>query len=100
MTLLQNRVAVITGGAQGIGLEVARTFSEHGARVVLGDLHEERLTAAVTTLGGEERARAAVCDVRRADQMEALLALAVDAFGSLDVMVNNAGSPGTPRCGP
>ena len=91
MTLLKDRVAVITGGAQGLGLEMARTFAEHGARVVLGDLDEERLGAAVAALGGSDSARAVVCDVRRSDQVQALLELAVDSFGRLDVMVNNAG---------
>ena len=91
MTLLQDRVAVITGGAQGLGLAVARTFTEQGARVVLGDLDEDRLGAAVASLGGQPSARAAVCDVRWAGQVQALLDLAVDSFGRLDVMVNNAG---------
>jgi len=91
MTLLQDRVAVITGGAQGLGLAMARMFTEHGARVVLGDLDQKRLGAAVASLGGSATAGAAVCDVRRADQVQALLDLAVGSFGRLDVMVNNAG---------
>jgi 3-oxoacyl-[acyl-carrier protein] reductase len=91
MTLLSDRTAVITGGARGIGLAIARTFVDHGARVVLGDLDEAALDTAVAMLGGREVARAAPCDVRRTDQVEALLALAVNAFGGLDVMVNNAG---------
>jgi 3-oxoacyl-[acyl-carrier protein] reductase len=91
MALLQNRVAVVTGGVQGIGLAIARTFVEQGARVVLGDLDEEALGGAVAALGGAAFATAAVCDVRRADQVQALLTVALDSFGSVDVMVNNAG---------
>jgi 3-oxoacyl-[acyl-carrier protein] reductase len=91
MGLLDGRSAVITGGARGIGLAIAQTFIEQGASVVLGDLDQEVLDKAVASLGEGQSARGRVCDVRRADQMEALIRDAVDAFGSLDVMVNNAG---------
>ncbi|UGQ11613.1 3-oxoacyl-ACP reductase FabG [Yinghuangia sp. ASG 101] len=91
MKLLQDRTAVITGGAQGIGFAIAEAFVAHGARVVLGDLDAAALDAAAARLGGEAVARTAVCDVRDADQVRRMLRGAVDAFGSLDVMVNNAG---------
>ncbi|NED60562.1 SDR family oxidoreductase, partial [Streptomyces sp. SID10244] len=90
-TLLDGRTAVITGGAQGIGLEIARSFVDAGARVVLGDLNEEAAQAAVEKLGGTDVARAVRCDVTDSTSVDALLAEAVDGFGSLDVMVNNAG---------
>ncbi|WP_211264055.1 3-oxoacyl-ACP reductase FabG [Streptosporangium amethystogenes] len=89
--LLGGRTAVVTGGAQGIGLAIARMFVSHGARVVVGDLDEARLDAAVEELGGSSVARAAVCDVRRGEQVERLLRCALDAFGAVDVLVNNAG---------
>ena len=54
MTLLEGKTAVVTGGAQGIGLEIARTFIAEGARVVIGDINDEAGAAAVAELGGEE----------------------------------------------
>ena len=91
MALLDGRTAVITGGAQGIGFAIAERFVAEGARVVLGDLNPEATDAAVTALGGAAVARAVSCDVTDAGQVEALVGAAVDTFGSLDVMVNNAG---------
>lgn len=90
-TLLADRVAVITGGAQGIGFEIAREFVDAGARVVIGDLDVDAATAAADKLGGREVARAVRCNVVDADEWDTLLAEAVDGFGSLDVVVNNAG---------
>lgn len=91
MGLLDGKVAVVTGGAQGIGLEIARTFIAEGARVVIGDINDSVAAAAVSELGGESLARFAYCDVRESDQVEAMLDLAENAFGPVDVMVNNAG---------
>lgn len=91
MLLLDDRVAVITGGAQGIGFAMAESFVREGARVVLGDLDLATTEAAVDTLGGQDVARAVTCDVTKADEVQNLLDTAVAAFGSLDVMVNNAG---------
>jgi 3-oxoacyl-[acyl-carrier protein] reductase len=91
MSLLEDRTAVITGGAQGIGLAIAELFVTHGAQVVLGDIDASGLDTAVASLGGKPVARAAVCDVRNAEQVEDMCNLAVESFGGLDVMVNNAG---------
>ncbi|OOL30527.1 3-oxoacyl-ACP synthase [Rhodococcus rhodochrous] len=91
MSLLENRTAVITGGAQGIGFAIAQEFVDAGARVVLGDLDLDAATAAAEKLGGREVARAVRCNVVNADEWDTLLAEAVDGFGSLDVVVNNAG---------
>ncbi|MDR8413921.1 3-oxoacyl-ACP reductase FabG [Nonomuraea sp. 3-1Str] len=91
MTLLDRKTAVITGGAQGIGLAIAEVFVKEGARVVLGDLNLDAAQAAAKQLGGPAAARAARCDVTNASDVDALLQTALDAFGTLDVMVNNAG---------
>lgn len=91
MGLLDGRTAVITGGAQGIGYAIAERFVAEGARVVLGDLNPEATEAAVAALGGTAVAKAVRCDVVDAEQVAALVSTAVDTFGSLDVMVNNAG---------
>ncbi|MBB2893581.1 3-oxoacyl-ACP reductase FabG [Flexivirga oryzae] len=91
MGLLEGRTAVITGGAQGLGLAIAKRYVEEGARVVLGDLDLAATEAAAKELGGDDVARAVRCDVTDFGQVKALLEAAVDAFGSLDIMVNNAG---------
>ncbi|HJQ48120.1 MAG TPA: 3-oxoacyl-ACP reductase FabG [Amycolatopsis sp.] len=91
MPLLNGRTAVVTGGAQGIGFAIAERFVAEGARVVLGDVNLDATGAAVKQLGGAEVASAARCDVTNSSDVDSLLAHAVDVFGSLDVMVNNAG---------
>ncbi|EYT64615.1 3-oxoacyl-ACP synthase [Dietzia sp. UCD-THP] len=91
MALLEGRTAVVTGAARGIGLEIARTFVDNGARVVVGDIDDEAGAAAVDELGGQDRARYVNCDVREGAAVEHLIDVAEDAFGSLGVFVNNAG---------
>ena len=90
MGMLDDRTAVVTGGAQGLGLAMAEAFVREGASVVLADLNFEAATAAVERLGPAVTS-AIPCDVTDATQVEAAVALARKRFGSLDVMVNNAG---------
>ncbi|MFI1462431.1 3-oxoacyl-ACP reductase FabG [Nocardia carnea] len=90
MGLLEGRVAAVTGAAQGIGLQIARTFVAEGARVALGDIDDAAGAAAVAELGGESVARYTHCDVRDAARVEALLDTA-EQFGPIGVFVNNAG---------
>ncbi|GAC80982.1 MULTISPECIES: 3-oxoacyl-ACP reductase FabG [Gordonia] len=89
--LLQGKTAVITGAAQGIGLAIAEKFVAEGARVVLGDLNGEQVAAAAATLGDESVARGVACNVTSGDDVQALLDAAIEAFGAVDVMINNAG---------
>jgi len=89
--LLAGRTAVVTGAAQGIGYAIAELFVAEGARVVLGDLNPETVELAAKQLGGAEVARGVRCDVGHSADVEALVATALEAFGSVDVMVNNAG---------
>src|SRR5882757_1000908 len=91
MPLLTGQIAVITGGAQGLGLAIAERFIAEGARVVLGDLDLGATEAAAKQLGGEDVALAVRCDVTSGDEVDALVAAAVERFGGLDIMVNNAG---------
>jgi 3-oxoacyl-[acyl-carrier protein] reductase len=89
--LLEGKATVVTGGAQGIGLAIARRYVEEGARVVIGDVDLEAARAAAKDLGGDEVARPLRCDVTSYTEVRELVNAAVDAFGSLDVLVNNAG---------
>lgn len=91
MSLLTGQTAVVTGGAQGLGLAIAERFIAEGARVVLGDLDLAATQAAVDKLGGADVALAVACDVTKAADVEGLVAAAMEHFGGLDVMVNNAG---------
>ncbi|MGX1809186.1 3-oxoacyl-ACP reductase FabG [Nocardia sp. NPDC055321] len=87
MSLLEDRVAVVTGGAQGIGLAIASRFLAEGARVVVGDLNPDAARAALPA----DRARAVRCDVTSGADVSALLDTALAEFGGVDIMVNNAG---------
>ena len=89
--LLSGQTAVITGGAQGLGYAIAERFIAEGARVVLGDLNLEATEVAAKQLGGEDVALAVRCDVSHAEDVDTLIKTAVERFGALDIMVNNAG---------
>lgn len=91
VSLLTGQIAVITGGAQGLGFAIAQRFVDEGARVVLGDVNLEATQAAADSLGGAEVAHAVRCDVTSSAEVDALIAAAIDRFGGLDIMVNNAG---------
>src|SRR5688500_11904841 len=89
---LNGKVAVVTGGAQGMGRAIALRLAQDGARVIVGDLKAadaRRVTDEIAAGGGE--AAAAEIDVRRQEQAQALVALAIQRFGGLDILVNNAG---------
>ncbi|HSV37690.1 MAG TPA: 3-oxoacyl-ACP reductase FabG [Nocardioidaceae bacterium] len=88
--LLEGRSAVVTGAAQGIGLEIARLFTSYGASVVLADLDGEAAEKAAAELTGGS-AVGLRCDVTSEQDLDAAVARAVSAFGRLDVLVNNAG---------
>ncbi|WP_120313264.1 SDR family NAD(P)-dependent oxidoreductase, partial [Mycolicibacterium elephantis] len=91
MSLLTGQTAVVTGGAQGLGLAIAERFVAEGARVVLGDLDLAATEAAAEKLGGDDVALAVRSDVTQLADVEALVDTAVQRFGGLDIMVNNAG---------
>ena len=92
---LPERAAVVTGAARGIGFAIAERLSRAGAQVVVADVDEEGAVAAVERLreaGGE--AVEAVADITKLDEVDAIVKRAIDAFGKLDVLVNNAGITG------
>ncbi|HET9073151.1 MAG TPA: SDR family NAD(P)-dependent oxidoreductase [Solirubrobacteraceae bacterium] len=86
---LEGKRALVTGAAQGLGHAVATLLLERGAHVMIADLNAEAADAAASRLG--DRARAVACDVTRAADVQAAVAAAVEAFGGLDIVVNNAG---------
>jgi NAD(P)-dependent dehydrogenase (short-subunit alcohol dehydrogenase family) len=89
---LEGKVAVITGAASGLGEATARRFVEEGASVVLGDIQEDLGEAVVAQLGDAAVFRR--CDVTVEDDVAGLVDAAVETFGRLDVMMNNAGIVG------
>ena len=96
--LLDGKTVVVTAAAgAGIGLAAARRCLEEGARVVISDWHERRLGETLDDLLGVhgDAVAALRCDVNSEDDVQALLAFAVERFGRLDVMINNAGLGGT-----
>lgn len=93
MDELEGKVAVITGGASGIGYAMGEAFAAEGMRVVLADIEKERLAAAAKTLADVSGAevRAVETDVSKPESVEALCHAAYDAFGAVHVLCNNAG---------
>ncbi|MFM8413057.1 MAG: SDR family NAD(P)-dependent oxidoreductase [Alphaproteobacteria bacterium] len=85
MNRLDGKVAVVTGGASGIGAVTARIFARAGAKVVIGDVQDGSEVA--REIGGTFVS----CDVRRSEDVAALVARAVSGHGRLDVLFNNAG---------
>ncbi len=87
-----DKVVVVTGASSGIGESTARLLARHGAKVVLGARRKDRLDAAVKEIsaaGG--KAISVAVDVTKRAEVEALIRAAVDSFGRVDVMVNDAG---------
>lgn len=89
---LDGKVAIVTGGASGIGRGTVELFVEHGARVVIADVVADAGKALADNLGAS--AHFVATDVTQSDQVEALVAATAERFGRLDVMYNNAASGG------
>jgi NAD(P)-dependent dehydrogenase (short-subunit alcohol dehydrogenase family) len=85
---LEGKVAIVTGGASGIGEATCRRFAEEGAKVVIGDIDGDRADALAKTIG--DAALAVRFDAGDVASVEALVAATVDRFGRLDVLFNNA----------
>jgi 3-hydroxybutyrate dehydrogenase len=88
---LENKVAIVTGAASGIGKEIATLFIKEGAKVVIADLNQKGADATAAELGGPKRAIGVAVDVTNEAQVDACVTKTVDAFGQLDIMISNAG---------
>lgn len=92
---LAGKVAIVTGGAGGIGRGIVEAFASEGARVVIADVDTERGAAVARLLG--DAVAFQPCDVADADQVQQLVDVTVERFGGLHVMCNNAGAGGSHR---
>ncbi len=93
MPRLSEKIALITGGAGGIGQAAARQFTDEGARVVLVDLDEAALQSVVRSIG-EDMASYEVADVTKPEQVESYVNSAVERWGGIDIFLANAGIEG------
>ena len=84
---LQDRVAVVTGGGQSLGLEIGRALRDHGAKVVVAEINAETGLAATEELGGDF----VRLDVTDPDSVRDMVRTVLDRHGKIDILVNNAG---------
>jgi NAD(P)-dependent dehydrogenase (short-subunit alcohol dehydrogenase family) len=94
---MRGHVAIITGAAQGVGKGVAAALLERGAAVLLVDIKDEALTTTTTELKALGRAEMLVADLRDPDSAQRIAAAAVDAFGTVHGLVNNAIATNEPK---
>jgi peroxisomal 2,4-dienoyl-CoA reductase len=89
--ILEDRVALVTGGATGLGLEIARALGEHGARLCIASRKPDNLEAACRELEEEGLdCMWVVCDIREPDQVEHVVSEIMERHGRLDIVINNA----------
>src|SRR5262245_49293940 len=88
---LAGRTAIVTGAAQGLGLATAEALAAAGARVLLTDVQAEKVQAAA----GRLECLGTSADVTRNSDVEAMVRIALSAFGHVDILVNSAGGSGT-----
>src|SRR3954454_20821127 len=89
MGVLDDRVAIVTGSARGIGRATAELLIEHGAKVVINDLDGDVAQQTASEIGGETAVHGG--DLTKDGACDALVQTAIDSFGKLDIIVNNAG---------
>ena len=97
---LEGKVALISGGARGMGAEEAKLFASEGAKVVLGDvLEEEGVQIEQEIKQKDGQAKFVKLDVTEESEWEYAVKTAIGLFGKLDILVNNAGVSGTSKLG-
>ncbi|WP_200760905.1 3-hydroxybutyrate dehydrogenase [Effusibacillus dendaii] len=90
--MLSQKIALVTGAASGIGLEISRTFAREGATVVISDVNEEAAFRAALQLQSDGyKALGVTCDVTNEDQFQTCIETAARSYGRIDILVNNAG---------
>ncbi|MCI0638366.1 MAG: SDR family oxidoreductase [Gemmataceae bacterium] len=92
MSLLTNKVALVTGGGSGIGLAVVKSFLENGAKVVAAGRNLAKLQSETAALGPKDRLHLQAADVSDKAQVSTLVKSATQRFGPIDILVNNAGA--------
>lgn len=90
MNRFQSKTVIVTGGAGGIGLAIAKRFAAEGANIVLADISRDHLEKAAETIDSKN-ILLSVCDVSQEEQVKSTVSDAVTRFQSLDIIVNNAG---------
>ncbi len=88
---LKDKTALVTGGTRGIGLEIARSLLNEGAKVILCSRKKEGLDAAAITLGNPEALTIIPAHIGKADQVDAMFAAIEEDFGHIDILINNVG---------
>ncbi len=88
---LENKVAVITGGSRGIGLDLAKNFLEQKAKVAICGRKKESLDAAVSGLGGGDSLMAHTAHIAKEEDVDALFEAVMKKFGRVDILINNVG---------
>lgn len=91
---LQDKVAIVTGSARGLGAATARKLAEEGAKVIVTDILREQAEATTAALQADGlQAHCVIADITKADQVQALVDAAAAHFGGVHILVNNAGFP-------
>ncbi|KAK8954566.1 Zerumbone synthase [Platanthera zijinensis] len=91
---LEGKVALITGGAAGIGKSIARLFSIHGAKICIADICDEPGRILCESIGGDQIASFLRCDVTVEDDIRRAVDFTAEKHGTIDILVNNAGVTG------
>ncbi len=92
MKRLENKVAIVTGAASGLGKAIAILFAAEGARVVAADINSQTLNVIRDeVIAQKETITTVVADMAKADDIEKMIKTAVDTYGTIDILINNAG---------